>query len=52
MNDSRVNDILGVNKLEVGKWYKGAGGLSEWLLLYPGGKITYGFWDRAWGAVS
>ena len=45
LNDSRVNEILGVKKLEVGKWYKGVYEQSEWLLLYQGGEMTYGFWD-------
>lgn len=45
LNDSKVNEILGITTLEEGKWYKGAFIGNEWLLIYNDGKNASGFWN-------
>ena len=45
LNDSKVNEILGITTLEAGKWYKGVYGDIEWLLIYNDGKNASGFWN-------
>lgn len=45
LNDSKVNEILGITTLEEGKWYKGTFIGNEWLLIYNDGKNASGFWN-------